>query len=239
VLLMLLALAAPVHAAQKEHDFASGVKDVLGYQPHLPASKKTASALKDILARPEFQDKHNQPKGPTLMERLLQWIAKHLGGLGSGLLAAGGTALWIAVIVIAAILVLLVYWAVNRIWARMSREPDKAASPGAEENLSAQGLRDLAQKTAAAGDFRSALRYRFRSVVNELGVVDADRQTNWQLLRLVRKQHSFATKDFAELIALFEDCWYGGRTAGAEEFRRADLLATAVEKLIAPREEAA
>jgi hypothetical protein len=237
LLVVLMALGPQAHAA-KERDFAVGAKEVLSYAPELPSHDETAKSLKQILSRPEFDDAQAQPKGPTLLERLLQWISGHLGGLGSGLMHAGKATLVIAGIVIAAILVLLIYTLVRLIWARLSRV-DEPQDLEFEENLTAIGFRELARKAAIAGEYRAALRYRFRAVVGELDVLDPDRQTNWQLLRHVRRTHTKATPDFAELVALFEDAWYGGRTAGIGEYRRAEQLSLAIEKELTLHEAAA
>lgn len=236
-LLILAVLAAPAHAA-KERDFAVGAKQVLAHEPRLPSDTQTGKSLKQILARPEFKDDQQQPQGPSLLDRLLKWISQHLGGLGAGLADAGTTTLVIACIVVGAFLVLLIYVVVRALWSRMSRLPEDDVAL-AEETLTASGFRELARKAAGSGDYLPALRYRFRAVVGELDVLDPDRQTNWQLLRHVRRQHADATSSFAELIALFEDCWYGGRAATADEYTRAEQLAAAIEKALIPREAAA
>ena len=237
LLLLLAFMAAPDYAAA-ERDFEVGVKNVLGYQPDLPRAAETSKSLKDILSRPEFSEEDKTAQGPSLLDRILQWIARHLGGLGAGLMGAGVTTLVITGVVIAAVLVLLVYVVVRAMWARMSSTAEDP-SDLAEENLTASGFRDLAHKYALAGDHLPALRYRFRAVVGELDVLDPERQTNWQLLRHIRKMHPDAIRDFMELTGLFEDCWYGGRKATAEEYARADRLAEAIEKVMVPHEAAA
>jgi hypothetical protein len=239
-LLLLICLATwsvPTWAA--ERDFAVGADEVLGYQPELPSGTSTAGTLKQILARPEFHADVAPPQGPSLLDRILQWFTRHLGGIGAGLAGASTVTLVITGALIAGLLVLLIYTVVKAIWWRMSRASIAANSAMAEELLGAASLKELARKAAAAGDYHAALRLRFKSVVGQLDLLDLEKQTNWQLLRYVRRSSPGATSDFATLIGLFEDSWYGGRLVGTEDFARAESLALAIEAAIAPREEAA
>jgi hypothetical protein len=145
----------------------------------------------------------------------------------------------VAGVLIASLLVLLVYVIVKATWLRLSK-PTTAATPTEPEDiLSAARLKQLAEQAAQSGDFQAALRLRFRSVVNQLRMLDSERQTNWQLLRYVRRNHAAASREFAELISIFENSWYGGISVGQDGFARANELSAAVEIELTTREAAA
>jgi hypothetical protein len=235
VIAVLWASPAP---AQKLPEYAAGMREVLNYAPELPEQSESENALKQILARPEFLESEARPPGPTLLQKIVEWILRHLpSGLGN-LEGAGRVAAAVAAVVIGVLLVLLIYTLVRAVWLRLSLRLE-AREMADEAQLDAAGLLQLAAKSAAAGAYQAALRYRFKAVVGELGELNSERRTNWQLLRHVRREHPRATTDFAALVALFEDCWYGGQVAGAEEYSRADELARSVEAQLIPREEAA
>ncbi len=230
-------LALSAHSAEEKPEFAAGAHGVLNHQPDLPQKGQSSAALKDILARPEYLVQPPSPPPQSLLDRIAQWIAKHLPALG-GIAAAGSTATIVITVAVVLLLVLLIYAIVRLMWQRMSRT-DPASYAVDEARLDAAGLLDLAQRAASAGDYRSALRLRFRAVVSRLGVLDADWKTNWQLLKLVRREHPDAARSFADLTALFEDCWYGGAMSGATEYERAAALARSVETALVVREAAA
>jgi len=233
LLLAIAALALPAAAADNLPDYAVGAKEVLQTHPQ-PAAPDSAMKLKQILAQPEYQA---QPPAITksLLQRIIDWISKHFPIFG--LRAAGSTAMVIAMLVAVVLLTLLVYFIVRTLWSRLSAGRAGGASTDAPQRPA--DWIALADEAAARGDYRGALRLRFRAVVAVMDVLDAELQTNWQLLRHVRREHPEAYKSFARLVQLYEDCWYGGLAAGRAEFDAGIKLALEVESRVVVRAEAA
>lgn len=147
---------------------------------------------------------------PGVLEEALDWVLDRLDelfGAGSG---AGGIALLLLVVVIA--LAVVIRLSTGRV-ARRAR----TGTVFGDSTRTAKDHRAAAQEAFARGDFAEAVRERFRALVRELeqrGVLDerAGRTVDEVAADAGRELPSHA-RDLRVAAVLFDDIWYGGRTA--------------------------
>jgi hypothetical protein len=125
------------------------------------------------------------------------------------------------------------------------RRTDADPEPTIEvtEHRSAAAWDRAAADHEAAGDWREALRCRFRALLEQLverGVVDeVPGRTTGELRLEVADRAPAAAGDFAEVADLFDVAWYGEADTGPEDVRRlvdlgARVLAATERELVAP-----
>lgn len=220
--------------ATKEQAEGLRSQDPLTYEPQLPADSR--EVLESILAREEFQRKQ-MAAGETPLEQLLRWISGLLGRFG---MPSGEGFTLVATLLLVLLVILLVYLLTRLIWAHIAAravlKPGSAAE--AEEALTSSGWLKLAREAVQRGDYRAAIRYRFKAVVSRLDLPASAVQTNWQLMRIVAREHPAAAGSFPGLVAIFEDAWYGGLDADSAHYSRADELAGGIERALTPQEPA-
>jgi hypothetical protein len=102
-----------------------------------------------------------------------------------------------------------------------------AKKPGTEDSLDghsledARDLRQQALRLAEQGDFRKALMFIFRLVLQQLG--DAERihwhpcWTNREILRRVRKENP-VRETLEQMVSVFNGICYGNNKCGRPEF---------------------
>jgi hypothetical protein len=182
----------------------------------------------EILQRPEF-GRHE-----SLMERIVSWIgdlfSKVTFGLGGG---PGSLGNLVALVITAGIVVLLVL--IVRSFLSRTRLPKPTVGDELtielEEGRDASDWRSDAERFEAAGQWREAMRARYRELVRLLiddGVL-ADlpgRTTGEYRGEFVRARPAHADS-FIELTELFEAVWYGGVETDAPDNQRFRQLADA------------
>jgi hypothetical protein len=179
----------------------------------------------EILARPEFQP---EPKG--LVERVLDAVGDAIGDLFDALITGGGSSLvaWgILAVVVGVIVFLLV-----RLGRTVQGNPMLAATVDSDHRRpSVEWLRD-AQQHEARGEWRDALRCRYRALVSDLIarrlVPDVPGRTSGEYRREVAEAVPAVAGDFAGATELFELAWYGDRDTGPEDNARFRELADRV-----------
>jgi hypothetical protein len=89
--------------------------------------------------------------------------------------------------------------------------------------LSPAAWRQEAERLAAAGRYREALRARYRALVGDLAALglleEVPGRTSGEYDRLVRAQLPEIGREFSAATDLFERCWYGQEEAGNDEQR--------------------
>ncbi len=198
-------------------------------------------ALRQVLSRPEFRPKE---EGPTAWDRFAQWLADLLqrlfpnapraagGGEGLGRIMAGCVVLLLAMLL--ARILLLVLPELRR--RRRHEDPDLPAGellvPSEPEALLAE-----AERAAAAGRFREALRLAYRATVVRLdraGVLPEDRsRTHWELLRELRRAgRDPLYRELAPLTRRLDERLYGGRAATVEDYQACRATHDQIERLL-------
>jgi len=182
----------------------------------LPGRDEAREAAQRELAKHAYREAQ-----PPWFERLLTWLLHKLDGLlakASDNVPGGRWGVLALLLVVIALVVLVLVKL--RPTARRTGLPE-LFSGGVE--LSAAAHRERAERAAAQGDFAEAVRERLRAVVRELesrGVVE---------LRPGRTADEVAgeggrvvpdlARPLAEGARLFDEVWYGGRTADASTYR--------------------
>lgn len=186
---------------------------------HTPAEARRAA--REVLSRPEFRE----PAKPWLA-RIRDWFFEQLGRLLTRILegAPGSLVGWVVLAAVVAGLVGLVVWFVRGV----QRDPERAAAVALRPRRSAIDWRAEAEAREAAGDWRAALRCRYRALVADLaarGIVDeVPGRTAGEYRLEVAANAPGAARPFAGATELFELAWYGNWPTGPDEAGRFSSL---------------
>ena len=176
-------------------------------------------AVREVLAKPEYRSVHR-----SLPELVVDWVVTQIGRLIVALSGTGtGSLIGIGVLllVLAGIAVLVV-----RFSRGMTADPEAAAARYAPPGRSAADWRAEAEAHERAGEWRQAVRCRYRALVADLAgrglVEEIPGRTAGEYRGEVRRSVPAVADDFASATELFELAWYGGRQTGppqASSFR--------------------
>ena len=191
---------------------------------HDRGAGEAKEAIERILARPEFAEDQR-----TWLERARDWVFDRLADLFDAL-SGGGTGTVLAWVVAAVLAAAAVYFAV-RLTRGLVGSPS-APGPPAPPRRSAVDWRAEAAAAEAAGDWRLALRCRYRALVADLAdrglVEEVPGRTAGEYRRQVGRNVPAAAPDFNGATELFEAAWYGGRPSGPAQADRIRELADRV-----------
>ena len=202
--------------------------------PQLPVPEHTADeagrAARSVLSRAEF----DEPPTP-LLERLRDDLFEFLGRLFARLLegATGSPLGWLVVgIVVAGLAVVVVRFARG-----VARDPEgdavRAGAAGRRRRSAADWRAD-ADRLERAGDWRGALRCRYRALVADLGarglVDEVPGRTAGEYRADITVNAPLVADDFSGATALFERAWYGGIPTGAGD---ADAFRSLEQRVLA------
>jgi hypothetical protein len=187
--------------------------------------EQVREVVREVLSRPEFRPPHR-----SLTERLFDWVLELIGRLlavlgGSG---AGG--------IVGLVLLALVLVGVGVLAARFSRgltpSPEVAAAVPAGRRRSAAEWRAEAEAHERAGEWRQAVRSRYRALVADLaarGLVDEiPGRTAGEYRGEVRRNVPTAAAEFADATELFELAWYARWPTGPDDATRLRALSDQV-----------
>lgn len=188
-------------------------------------------AADEILARPEFL-----PEPRSLQERVFEWIADAFGRLIEDATGGGrGSIVAIAVIVVATA---VAGWALYRLVRTMSRDRRVAVDVGDDDV--GRSPRDWLAEAAvheAKGDWRQAVRCRYRALVAELtdrGLLEeVPGRTSGEYRRLVASALPDGAPPFAAASDTFDRAWYGSNPAGPDDAIRVREAAEGVLRVAA------
>ena len=189
--------------------------------------RDVAEQMDRILARPEFQE----PPVP-LLDRLVGWVFERisdaigaLAGDGRGSLVA-----WAVVIGGAAVILYVIARAARR-WGHdnggrvVARGEDEVGRPAHDWRREAEGHE-------TRGEWRRALRCRYRALVAELAarglVEEVPGRTAGEYRREVVANLPAAMVEFGSATELFEQAWYGHRDTDVDEVDRFRALSDQV-----------
>jgi hypothetical protein len=188
-----------------------------------PAAGEVRQRAHEILQRPEF-GRHE-----SLLQRIANWIGDLFSDITFGLGGGPGFLGNLVSLAILAGIVVVVVLIVRSLLGR-TRLPKPTADDELtielEEGKDASDWRSDAERFEAAGQWREAMRARYRELVRTLiddRVLDdlPGRTTGEYRGEYVRARPAQA-EAFVELTELFEAVWYGGvdtDAAGIERFR--------------------
>jgi hypothetical protein len=196
-----------------------------------PPAGEIRQRAHDILQRAEF-GRHK-----SLLDRFFEWLGdlfdKVTFGVGGG---PGFLGNLIGYAIIAAVVVLLVL--LVRALLRRTRlpkaEPSDDLSIELEEGRDAADWRSDAERFEAAGQWREAMRARYRELVRTLvdeGVFDdLPGRTTGEYRAEYFDARPGNAPSFGALTDLFEGVWYGGLDTGEADNRRFRELAAAARR---------
>ena len=222
------AQAGPARAGAKSAHKPAGLPEIVQQAPELPDRESTSLKLREILSRPEFAADYGKPPDTSLLERLWEFLKKLFGPLG---LVGWSPIGYVAVLLMTALVVFLLtkmIWEFSVHLRARATEADESEPPPP----TVEAMLKAAAEAAARGDFRQAVRLRFNALVSSLGLPSAALRTNHQILRNLAQDCPPAHSSMAELVACFEDAWYGAFPCGGTDYAMACSLATTVEQAV-------
>ncbi len=198
---------------------------VLDFAPPVPTNDVVVLAA-EITSRPEFQSE-SVVQGESLIERLLRWLSSLPG------IPAMGSANWLVVLLLAALLGLITYLVIRLTWAgRMRRQAAGQGSAFGKSNGRQSDYLEQATLAAHSRKYREAVRFRFLYVLQQAGLPDNQMLTNLQVQRELIKRNATVKKPLTGLISGYEDAWYGQQDCTQETYDFVREVAEAVEKLL-------
>ena len=177
--------------------------------------REVGEQIDRILVRPEFRE----PPEP-LLNRILGWVGEQISRVIGALTGGGRGSLiaWAVLIAAAAALAFVLYRA-----AASSRLDRRARPPrhGDQVGRPSEDWRAEAAAHEARGEWREALRCRYRALVADLaarGLVDeVPGRTAGEYRREVAVNLPGASDAFGGATQLFELAWYGHRPTDVDE----------------------
>ena len=221
VAVVLLAIVVLVGAGRAA---PAGAAEPLPVPTQNPAT--TNAKADEILARPEFRKAQ-----PNVLQRLgnavSRWISALLQGMLSG--GIGALAAWV-VLIVAALAVALV---AVRLTRDVRADPFRGVgvAPAAERRSPVQ-WRQQAEVHEAQGEWKDALRCRYRALVADLvarrAIRDLPGRTTGEYRAEVGANVPAGAAAFGGASELFERAWYGNQPTGPAENEQFRTLADEV-----------
>ena len=201
---------------------------LVGFLADLPKPTRTpgqvVTTVHRVLDRPEYQH-----PGPSLFERLQHdvgdWIARVLSGV-----VGAGVGAWIALALIVGLVVLVVW----RLGGGVARDPGRGIAVSAGRSRPATEWRAEAEAHERAGEWRQAVRCRYRALVADLGgrglLHEIPGRTAGEYRAELNAALPAGAASFRGATDLFEGAWYGRRpTAAADSARFRELADRVLE----------
>lgn len=196
--------------------------------------EQESQMLREILARPEFQD------GVELnfIQKFLQWLSDWYSRLMNLLFGDAEVkaaipseiTLTVTLLVIGAVLALVFRESFRNLFNEVELAEE---TPGEGEILSARLAHQKAQELSGSGDYRHALRYLYLSallLLDERGLLRYNRaQTNREYLRQVRSRPGLA-EHLKVVVETFDRVWYGYQAIDEADYAQYAEHVTALEE---------
>lgn len=172
------------------------------------------STVREVLSRREFRR-----ESPTPIERARRWVRDQLSRLLTSLFRGDrGTVL--AWIIFGGLLTVVIVLSA-RFVRTVTPDPGRALTVPVAPRRSAREWRAEAEAHERAGEWKLALRARYRSLVADLasrGLVDEiPGRTAGEYRAEVAETVPGVASEFAGATELFERAWYGNRPTGADD----------------------
>ncbi len=189
-----------------------------------------SNMMRQVLAGREFRNLKQRDERDSLLERTNRWINHFFEGLERirARSAWVGRALFWGFMMAVGVGLTWALLRLERRWrVRLVPEGDGPA-PGAASARDWQLWLADAREAAAGGRWREAIHFLYWAAISRLEskrVWPADRaRTPREYLALMAPEDS-RTASLSSLTGTFERTWYGGRSAGEGDYRRAEELA--------------
>jgi len=223
-------IAAPLQAAARDTSTWPAVRarvlariafartEAQGLATHPPAAEVplARATLREVLERREFAGRRNRTWLTHLRDQVSEWLLRFWQRIGGERLGRRGTAIALAWIAALTALAVLSWWLVS-ILVRTSPASRLHLAPAQSRRLSA---RAWAQRAASAAEPREAARCAYHAAVRRLEEEGAwrvdDARTPREYLRLLPSGHE-RRGIVADMTNRFEQIWYGGRNATADD----------------------
>jgi hypothetical protein len=187
--------------------------------------QQVEAVARRVLARPEYR-----PPSRSLLQRVLDWTVERVARLLDAL-AGGGRASVLAWTILAASVLALAVLAA-RFLRGVTSDPAVATAGRPQHRRTAAEWREEAEARERAGEWRLAVRCRWRGLVAamaERGLVEeVAGRTAGEYRAAVARDLPGVAAPFAGATELFEQAWYGNRPTGPDEVARARALADRV-----------
>lgn len=215
-------LTSALRSEEPDLDKLTSVLDSIlasrGVGPEARFTTDDLQPLEEILARPEFQWKEEQPNPlndwfQRMWDRFTSWLDKLLPDF----------TLTIDPTPIAAILLLLILlYAFRGLFVDLIADARLNNNEDADELLTADSAFQRAQSLSRGGDYRAAVRYLYLSsllMLDERGLLRYDRsRTNREVLRSVSDQPELS-QPLGEVVDVFDNVWYGYHELDEDSFK--------------------
>lgn len=204
---------------------ASRVRLVADLPPPARSTDQVRDAVREVLSRPKYQ----RPR-PGLVQRLrnavVDLIERVLGALVGG---GRGTVLAWAILAVAVVAIAVV---IARFARGVTRDPGRGVGSVPVHRRGAAEWRADAEAAERAGQWRQALRCRYRALVADLAdrglVEEVPGRTSGEYRVEVAGSAPAVAAPFAGATELFERAWYGDAPTGRDEAARFRGLADQV-----------
>jgi hypothetical protein len=218
------AVAAPATPAAAGQD-APGLPD-----PEASPDRARQEA-RDILSRPEYQE---PPK--TWADSVKEWLGERLGDLFRNVNGgAGGPIMWVILAVLVGALLFFLFRIRGGFRWREKQVEDPLFVTELEAARSPVEWLSEAERLEASGEWKQALRCRYRALLGHLideGIVrDIPGRTSGEFRVETSRRAPHVAASFSAASALFDAAWYGDvRTGQAENARFRQLAAEVTEQ---------
>jgi hypothetical protein len=179
-------------------------------------------AARDILSRPEFQ---RPPR--SVVQIVLDWLGRLLDRITS--FTGGSTLVGLAIMVGA---LAVIAFLLTRFARSVRGDPSRDIAVSVDVGRSAVDWRAQADAAEGAGDWREALRCRYRALLADLAargtLEEVPGRTTGEYRAALARVVPGAAGDFSAATGLFEEAWYGSVPTGAAENGRFRELADRV-----------
>lgn len=197
-------------------------------QELLPPSQHDPEEVRDEIERILSQPEYREPPRP-IFQRVMDWISERIAELIGDILG-GGRMVVIGWVISAVVAVVVTYLLVRFVLA-LRADPSRREADMADPRRPPEDWVAEAEHHEANGEWRQALRCRYRALVAQLaarGLVDEiPGRTAGEYRLEVAENLPSAAKPFSAATFMFEEAWYGG--ADVDEVRHAQFRAAASE----------
>jgi hypothetical protein len=176
---------------------------------------------------------HQFKQGEDLWQRFVAWLDAHLN-VHVPSFFGGSWETFVVLAVLAAAAAAAVFFALRNGSLRRMRRAQSTGVVVTDEDRaqSAEQWRQEADRLTAQGNYREALRCRYRALVADLAdrrlIDQVPGRTSGDYERAVRALVPEVAEQFSSLTRLFERCWYGQEPSDAKAQVVFDEAATAV-----------
>ena len=197
-------------------------------QELLPPSEHDRDEVRNEIERILSQPEYREPPRP-IFQRVMDWIAERAADLIADILG-GGSAVVIGWVISAVVGIVVAYLLIRFVMALRS-DPGRREAAMGDPRRPPEDWAAEAERYEAAGEWRQALRCRYRALVAQLaarGLVDEiPGRTAGEYRIEVSENLPPAAQPFAAATFMFEEAWYGG--GDVDEVRHAQFRASASE----------